>query len=202
MVLTCLGGPNKGLSYKTTRQENTLLDRLVKESASSDSSIHIRPFSPTGGSDERQYCSPGFNLPVGQFAKTIYYTYPEYHNSLDNKDFMKIESVYDSVNRIEEILQDYEIAGQFVRTNPYGEVKLDNRGMYPSVISPTHWDHSSESVIDNQTYLGRVLSILNYCHDREMLEVAQKLKTNVRTLKPIIRRLEKEILIENKGAIK
>src|SRR5690606_42114420 len=92
VFFTCLGGPNT-LSYKRSRRGDAPIDRVVEGLFAAGSPPgRLRPFTPTSGSDERQYCSPGFNLPVGQMARTVYGEYPEYHTSLDNKDFMTLEA--------------------------------------------------------------------------------------------------------------
>ena len=84
LVLTCLGGPEPRLSYKTTRRESALLDRLVAAlNFQENLGFRIRPFTPAHGSGERQYCSPGFDLPFGQLSRTVYGEYPGYHNSVE-----------------------------------------------------------------------------------------------------------------------
>ena len=89
LVLTCLGGPKKKLSYKLSKFENSSLDKLFLY-LNKNKKAYLRPFDPTEGSDERQFNSPGFNLPVGNISRTIYEKYPQYHNSGDDKNFMDI----------------------------------------------------------------------------------------------------------------
>jgi aminopeptidase-like protein len=105
LVLTCLGGPHRRLSYKTTRRENSLIDRTVlalKKQGALD--VEIRPFVDSG-SDERHYDSPEFNLPVGQMARSVHEQYERHHSSLDTKAFMSIDSLLDSVDRLELLLK-------------------------------------------------------------------------------------------------
>ena len=90
MVLTCLGGPKKYLSFKKTRKSDSEINKFF-EYFNQLKLCKLRDYTPLTGSDERQYCSPGFNLPIGQISRTIYKEYKEYHSSLDNKKFMKIK---------------------------------------------------------------------------------------------------------------
>ncbi len=105
LVLTCLGGHNTSLSLKLSRQdwvgEPSSMDILARHMAKHHpEDTNLRPFTPTSGSDERQFCAPGFNLPVIQAARTIYGQYQQYHTSADNKDFMRIERVGDAAERL------------------------------------------------------------------------------------------------------
>jgi aminopeptidase-like protein len=196
LVLTCLGGPNTLLNYKTSRRENTDLDDLVK-SLGADGGFAIRPFTPTSGSDERQYCSAGFNLPVGQMARTVYGQYVEYHTSGDDKDLMGIDRIVDAVDRIEAVLKLHEISGRFKNLAPYGEPQLGRRNLYPSVNSPLNRTKSSDSVLDNRTALNRILTVLNYSDgEHRMLDIARRLECDLVDLEPIIERLEEEKLLE------
>ena len=95
IVLTCLGGPSEKVSFKHSRKhwigEDSLIDSVIEKVCDKDGSFYeSRKFSPTGGSDERQFCSPAINLPVVQAARTVYGQYDEYHTNLDDKDFMRI----------------------------------------------------------------------------------------------------------------
>ncbi len=114
LVLTCMGGPENTLSYKMSRNGCGLFDTLILGLIDQgEKDLSVRPFDATEGSDERQYCSPGFDLPVGQFVRTKYGQYDGYHNSLDDKAFMDIGQLEKSVERLERILMDAEIAGPF-----------------------------------------------------------------------------------------
>ena len=86
---------------------------------------NIIDFSPLSGSDERQYCSAGFNLPVGAIYKNGYRKYKEYHNSLDNKKFFQIKNLPGTVDNIFSFLKNFDVvSGCLVLKTPYGENHL------------------------------------------------------------------------------
>lgn len=200
LVLTCLGGPSGSLSYKTSRRENSSFDRLVRHFQRYEPDAwHVRPFTPTSGSDERQYCSPGFNLPVGQMARTVYGDYSHYHTSGDDKEFMTIQAIVDSVDRLERMLKVHEAAGRFINLKPYGEPQLGRRGLYPNLNSPNTWAKSDDETVDGRTVLGRIQTILCYSDgDTDMLDIADRAGCKLDDLVPLITRLESEGLIEEK----
>ncbi|MCK4302989.1 MAG: DUF4910 domain-containing protein, partial [Candidatus Eisenbacteria sp.] len=86
-VLTCLGDPGC-FSYKASRLQDCLADRAARILLRDKGDHIVFPFDPSSGSEERQYNSPGCNLPVGVLMRTRYADFPEYHTSLDNKDFI------------------------------------------------------------------------------------------------------------------
>ena len=196
MVLTCVGGPQAQLSYKMSRRGDSVLDQVMR--ARSDAGrARIREFDPTSGSDERQYCSPGFNLPMGQIARTIYGEYDGYHNSLDDKHFMSIESLARSVDEIENLLRTAEIAGHFQNLSPYGEPQLGRRGLYPTVNSAATWQKSNDSLLDARTFLNRLLTVLNYSDGRHsILDIAAKAGLSVEDYRTVIVRLEEAGLLK------
>ncbi|WP_339871978.1 DUF4910 domain-containing protein [uncultured Brevundimonas sp.] len=199
LVLTCLGGPADILSYKTSRRGTSTLDALVAR-LGADEGFAVRPFTPISGSDERQYCSPGFNLPMGQMGRTLYGDYPGYHTSGDDKAFMGIDPLVDAVDRIEALLRRHEYAGVFVNQAPYGEAQLGRRGLYPSVNSPTTWANSSDRVVDSRTVLNRILTVLSECDgEQRMLDIAARLDCSLDELMPVVDRLEAEGLLKAAG---
>nr|MBI1232832.1 DUF4910 domain-containing protein [Cytophagales bacterium] len=196
-VLTCLGGPEKKLSYQQTRNNNSLGDALLNNlTISSPKQWDIREFDPTDGSDERQYNAPGFQLPIGQIARTIYSKYDAYHNSLDTKEFMGIESLVESIDQIETMLKDIEISGKFINLCPYGEPQLGKRGLYPNINAPEKWKFSSDQAFDQRTTLNRLLYILNYSDGQiNMLDIAKKCNCTIQEMRPIIALLEEHRIL-------
>ena len=197
LILTCLGGPNKSLSYKTSRREDALIDQTVRYmKETGDLDVDIRPFTPVGGSDGRQYCSPGFNLPVGQIARTVYGAYKGYHNSLDTKDFLRIDSLVASAEAISRLLRSFEYTGCFQNLQPYGEPQLGRRNLYPNVNSPDTWNRSTDTFIDERELLNRILMILSYSDGQHsMISIARRCNTSVSDLIPIVQKLEDEELL-------
>lgn len=190
LVLTCLGGPGS-LTYKASRRETALADRLAHHWAVSGNALRLRPFTPTSGSDERQYCSPGFNLPVGQFARCAYGDYDGYHNSLDCKDFMTIDALVRSIDEIEAYLKALDMAGPWRNLAPFGEPQLGRRGLYPNINSAATWAASSDDVFDGRVILERILTVLNYSDgDHDLVAIADRCGCSVRDLLPVVRWLE------------
>lgn len=190
LVLTCLGGPGS-LTYKASRRETATVDRLARHWQGRGEPLRLRPFTPVSGSDERQYCSPGFNLPVGQFARCAYGDYDGYHNSLDSKDFMTIEALVQSVDEIEAFLKELDMVGPWTNLSPYGEPQLGRRGLYPNINSAATWAASSDEVFDGRKILERILTVLNYsdgAHD--LIAIADKAGCSVRDLLQVVARLE------------
>lgn len=131
LVLTGLGDRGS-IAYKRSRRGDAEIDRAAAHVLRNcEQSYEILDFDPYGY-DERQYCSPGFDLPVGRFSRTPYGTYPEYHTSADDLDFVTAETLEDSYNRIIEILAVLEGNRAFVNLSPKCEPQLGRRGLYTS----------------------------------------------------------------------
>ena len=131
LVLTCIGDPG-GFNYKKSRRGNAEIDRAVAcVLRHCGESLDIHDFSPYGY-DERQYCSPGFNLPVGCLMRSVWGTFPEYHTSADNLDFIQPKSLAESLRACVAIVEVLEENRKYINENPYCEPQLGRRNLYGS----------------------------------------------------------------------
>jgi aminopeptidase-like protein len=129
LVLSCLGDPGP-MTYKQSRRGNAPIDRIVAYVlGQSAPNYSVRPFEPYGY-DERQYCSPGFNLPVGCLMRTPNGEYPEYHSSADNLSLLSIESLAHSLSVLRQIVGVLEGNETYRSRNPKGEPQLGRYGLY------------------------------------------------------------------------
>lgn len=201
IVLTCLGGPSEYLTYKVSRRGDSLIDRVVHYLRAYEKfAVDVRPFNPVEGSDERQYCSPGFNLPVGQLARTVYGFYAGYHNSLDTKEFMGIPSLAQSIREIEQILRAQEMGSRYINLKPYGEPQLGPRGLYPNVNSVSTWTNSTDDLVDSRQFLNRILTVLNYADgDHDMMTIAKQCSCKLGGLSDVVEKLEQSGLLAHLG---
>ncbi len=135
-VLNCIGDAGQ-FTYKRSRRGDALPDRAAETVlAQTKIGCNAEDFFPLG-SDERQYCSPGFDLPVGSVMRTRYFNFPEYHTSADNKDFVSFEAMETSVLRLLDIVKLIEANDFYVNQMPHCEPQLGKRGLYPNLGSDT-----------------------------------------------------------------
>ena len=129
LVLACVGDPG-GFSYKKSRRGNAEIDRAILHVLNHSGEAHkISDFSPYGY-DERQYCSPAFNLPVGCLTRTPHGQFSEYHTSADNLDFISREALAGTFRRCLEIFDLLEHNRSYRNVNPKCEPQLGRRGLY------------------------------------------------------------------------
>ena len=123
------GGP----TYKKSRRGDTLIDRaMVHVLKQAGATFNLLEFFPYGY-DERQFCSPGFDLPVGLFQRSQFSTFPEYHTSADNLEFIKPENLASSFNWIVQSLSILDGDRKLVNLFPKGEPQLGRRGLYGAI---------------------------------------------------------------------
>ena len=136
LVATCLGDSGN-LTYKKTRDGDNIIDKIVEEVLiESGKPYKIMDFWPSG-SDERQYCSPGFNLPVGSLMRTPYDMFDEYHTSEDNLSFMNKESLRDSFLKYIAVikkLEDYFLVDIPKRKIPENKNSANNNPVFKNLI--------------------------------------------------------------------
>ncbi|SDI38219.1 MULTISPECIES: DUF4910 domain-containing protein [Bradyrhizobium] len=132
-LVVSMVGDGGGPTYKKSRRGNAEIDRAMIHSLNhSGLSPVIEDFYPYGY-DERQYCSPGFNLPVGLFSRSKFGAIPEYHTSADNLDFIRPEALGESYRLINETIGAIEANATYLNTSPKGEPQLGKRGLYGAI---------------------------------------------------------------------
>ena len=131
LIVTCVGDPGP-FTYKKTRNGNNPIDRAaIKVLAASGKPHSIVDFYPFG-SDERQYCSPSLNLPVGSLMRTPYQCYPQYHTSGDDLNLVTGPQIIETMELYRAIIAtlEYERSTTFLNTVGFGEPQLGKRGLY------------------------------------------------------------------------
>ncbi len=132
LVLSCVGDGG-GPTYKKTQRGDAVIDRamthVLKHAAPQANVIDFFPY----GYDERQYNSPGFRMDVGLFQRSQFASFPEYHTSGDNLDFIRPEHLEASLRLVAEAIQVLEYDSRFVNTAPHGEPQLGSRGLYATI---------------------------------------------------------------------
>jgi aminopeptidase-like protein len=129
LVVSNVGDPG-GLTYKQSRIGEAEIDRAAAHVLGSwAGDTEVVEFSPYGY-DERQYCSPGFNLPVGSLSRSVHGTFPEYHTSADDLSFVRPEFLEDSLSACLAILDVLEGNARYRNMSPKGEPQLGRRGLY------------------------------------------------------------------------
>ncbi len=188
-VVTCAGDP-AAFTYKRSRQGDSLADRAAEHVlAHRGEDAKAIDFFPLG-SDERQYCSPGFDLPVGSLMRSMY-GYPEYHTSLDDLDLITPEALAGSLAAYAGIIEALEATEVLRSTAPHGEPQLGRRGLYPSTGGAT---------LRNEQ-MGDMMWVLNLCDGtRDLLAVAERAGRPIAALRLAADRLLAEGLLERSAA--
>ena len=183
VVLTCCGDPGE-ITLKKSRTPSYFDE--VFQYVLSHTKYRQTDFFPLG-SDERQYCSPGFNLPVICLTRTMYGEYKEYHTSLDNKTIIDFSALGDYIQTILEAVDLVEKDQFYKNTLPYGEPQLGKRNLYPTTSTLTERGES----------LKKRLYLLNYSDGKHsLLQIANKLSVNIEELCAEVEVLEREGLLK------
>jgi aminopeptidase-like protein len=126
-------GDTQPLTYKRSRRGQTPTDRAAELVLSRHSSpTRIVDFEPYGY-DERQFCSPGFDLPVGRLSRAQHGEYPQYHTSADNLDFVSPNRLAESLAVTAQLISVIDANRTLVNLSPKGEPRLGKRGLYGSL---------------------------------------------------------------------
>jgi aminopeptidase-like protein len=181
--ITCVGD-NGPYSYLPTRNGNTYSDKIALNILSFDHPDFIKYTYLDRGSDERQYNSPGVDLPICTIMRSKYGTYPEYHTSLDNLDIVSAEGLIGSLNIFKKCLNTIEENKKY-KIKCLGEPQLGKRGLYPTIGTKT----SSLKVKD-------IMNFISYADgEHDLIDISNIIDVPVWELYPIIEKLVKADLI-------
>lgn len=182
LVVSCVGDPGP-LRYKRSRRGDALVDRGAAFVLGSDPESIVVDWQP-GGGDERQFCSPGFDLPVGTLSRTPHGLFPEYHSSADDLSLVTPEALASSFRTALEIIDLVETNGRYRNLSPYGEPQLGKRGLYQSVPDGTRPEEA----------LLWVLSLSD--GDADLLEIAERSGLPFAAVRDAAEALERHQLVE------
>ncbi len=158
-VLTCIGD-DRAYSYLSSPSGATFADRVSKKVMSKLNHRFDEYSFLDRGSDERQYCSPGVDLPVVSLMRSKYGTYPEYHTSLDDLSLVTPSGLQGGLDMMKAVIDELESSPRW-RSTVLGEPQMGKRGLYPTTSTST----SAHEVYD----MMNVLAFCDGTHDTEEL---------------------------------
>ena len=166
-VVSCVGddGP---YTYVRSRRADTMADKVadhVLRHCHEDRRVTVKDFDPIG-SDERQYGSPGIDLPIGSLSRSRHGEYREYHTSKDDLDFVSERGIAGSLAAYLRAIQVLEMNCRPTRTDPFCEPQLGRRGLYPKLGAAREVDD----------YLTKLMHILAFSDgDHDLIDIANRL---------------------------
>ena len=184
-VLTCIGD-DRNFSLLESKQKNSFSDIIAKKILKKKNNVKIYDWT-SRGSDERQYCSPGIDLPIASLMRTKYDEYPEYHTSLDKIGTVVTKKGLDGgfifVKQVIECLEKQT----FPKSKTYCEPFLSKKKIYPTL--------SKRGSVDKE--LSKKLDYLSYCDGKNsLIEISNKMNLNTKDSKKILYFLKKNNLIK------
>lgn len=163
LIVSCVGDGG-GPTYKRSRRGDAAIDRIMEIVVRADGRPgKIVDFSPYGY-DERQYCSPGFDLPVGLLQRSPFGAFTQYHTSADDLDFIRPEHLASSFQMIEEMIEILETDWTPVNLSPKGEPQLGRRGLYTAIGGTTSAGETSMAYLWVLNLADGVHSLLDIAH--------------------------------------
>lgn len=185
--ITCVGD-DRNYSYLASRYGNTKADQVAQHVLGHMHPDYISYSYLKRGSNERQFCSPGIDLPVVSVMRTKYGEYPEYHTDLDNLDLVTPAGLYGSYEVLQRCIMCVE-RNQKLKINVLCEPQLGKRGLYPTI-----------STKESQAIVRDMMNLIAYCDgSNDLLTVAELIDVPFWSLFDIIEQLKVEgLLIETK----
>jgi len=186
LVVTCVGD-DRDYSFLPSRLGSTLIDRVSLSVMSSFIGEFKKYSFLDRGSDERQFCSPGVDLPVASIMRTKYGIYPEYHTSLDDLSLISPAGLSGGYSLIKKVIQCLELNNTYI-SKVFCEPQLGKRNLYPRLSTKSKADYVEAEII---------LNVLAYCDGQtDLLSISEILKKPIFELKDVVNILIDNALIE------
>ena len=182
-VVACIGD-ERTYSYLPSRAGNTLSDQAAQHVLKHLLSNYVRYSYLDRGSDERQYCSPGVDLPMATIMRSKYGAYPEYHTSLDNLEFVTPNGLSGGYNALRLAIEAID-KNVFPQKTVLCEPQLGKRGLYPTLSTKT-----------SGFEVRNLMNFLTYCDGlHSLLDIADIISVPVWELYPFLEKLTEQGLI-------
>lgn len=176
-------GDDRGYSYIPTRYGNTLSDKVSKHVLQDVEYVEYTFLDR--GSDERQYCSPGVDLPIATICRTKYGKYPEYHTSLDDLTVISPDGLYGGYDKIRKAIELLEY-NYYYKVNVFCEPQLGKRGLYPTISTKT-----------SGTIVRTMMNFIAYADgNNDLIDIANIIDVQAEELFEIVEKMKKANLIE------
>jgi len=173
-VITCVGD-ERCFSFVPSKNGNTLSDRVAKHVLNHVSPDYKKYTFLDRGSDERQYCSSGIDLPIASIMRSKYHVYPEYHTSLDNLDFVTQSGLEGSLNVYQKVITCIE-GNHVIKSTTLCEPQLGKYGLYPKFTTK-----------DSMHDIKIMMNLITYADGfNSLLDVADLIGSPLWELKPIL----------------
>ena len=182
--LSCVGD-NKSYSMVESRLGNTISDKALKCQIIKKPKFKIYSFIERG-SDERQYCSPGINLPMATFCRSKFGEYKEYHTSLDNLKLVNGKNLKDSLLVIENIINAFEM-GIYPKLKVRCEPMMSKRNLYPTLSKAGNYSKK----------LKKLMNFIAFCDQRSLFDISLKTGIKLEELIEFYELLVKSKILEN-----